>query len=122
MESRVASLKASCADNASTYPDASRKNNASGNANKCDDFESNEAKKRAVESTEEENHTNHSSKLSLESRDSQDTGGSDDSSLGKNSGKLLLFDHASSQFFQAAYRCFLIFFPGADVSNSTALS
>ena len=85
MESRVASLKASCAESASSYPDVSRKSNSSAQPNKCDDFENTEAKKRAVERTEDDNHTNHSSKLPAESRDSQDTGGSDDSSLGKNS-------------------------------------
>ncbi|KAE8753047.1 hypothetical protein FOCC_FOCC000392 [Frankliniella occidentalis] len=95
LDSRVTSLKATCAETASSYPDASRKNNLSSNAAETQDSVDKSVKKRAFDTSGEENENNHVSKT--ESTDSQDTGGSDDSALGKISGN-------------------------DDVSNSTALS
>lgn len=83
LESRVASLKASCAESATAYPDASRKNNLSETNSK--DKEDKQAKKRAVDASSSETETNHVSKLDAESQDSQDTGGSEDLCLGKDS-------------------------------------
>ncbi|XP_034239873.1 ran-binding protein 3 isoform X2 [Thrips palmi] len=86
LESRVTTLKASCADNVSSHLDASRKNNVSGNATENEELGDNQAKKRAVEGTPEELETNHNSKSDAENNDTQDTGGNEDSCLGKNSG------------------------------------
>ncbi|KAK3910575.1 Ran-binding protein 3, partial [Frankliniella fusca] len=84
LDSRVTSLKTSCAESASRYPDASRKNNLSGNATETRDSDDTLAKKRAVDTSGDESENNHVSKA--DSRDSQDTGGSDDSVLEKISG------------------------------------
>lgn len=87
LDSRVTMLKSTCAESASNYPDASRKNNVSDIASdNTDNDNEDQVKKRAVDATQEETESNHILKSGPDSRDSQDTGGSEESSLGKNSG------------------------------------
>lgn len=85
LDSRLTSLKASCADSASVYPDASRKNHLNSSASEPEDYDETPTKKRAASVSDNDNESNHVLKSDSENNDSHDTGGSEDSCVGKNS-------------------------------------